>query len=303
LNGIKNMITVQLLDGNSVPAICYGPGIMARGKKWHGGWGSAIINKLQSKRLEYNYYKSIRSAIDNGARFIDYSMSYGREDIVGRAIKDSGVKRSDFVITTRISNQVQIKGNIYSALLRSLERYDVGDIDLLMFHWPVPDKYVDTWLTMETIKEQGLCKTIGVANCHQHHIDKLINETGITPAINQIEVHPLLSQKELIKYCISKGIVVEAYTPLARMDERITRLPLMKRLCARYGKTMSQIILRWHIQNGVIPVFRSLNSKRQRENIDIFDFELSDEDMNAIDGININSRLRYDPDNCDFSSL
>lgn len=156
---------------------------------------------------------------------------------------------------------------------------------------------------MEKLYDEGLCKSIGVANCHEHHLESILKIASIPPAINQIEVHPLLTQKPLIKYCKERNIQVEAYTPITRNDERITRLPLMQKIAKNHQKTIPQIILRWHIQNGLIPVIRSMNYNRQKENLSIFDFSLSEEELKQIDSVNINSRLRFDPDNCDYSIL
>ena len=292
-----------LRNGNKIPMLCFGPGIMTRGLKRHTGILGRLKNKINYAIFKKKYYDSVSNAISEGIRFIDYSVSYGREDLIGKAIKESGLSRTEFVITTRVSNSTQFEGNIKESVLNSLNRFNVDYIDLLMFHWPVADHYVDTWKEIIKLRDEGLCRNIGVANCHQHHIEELICKTGVIPDINQVEIHPLFSQKELVRYCQDKGIQMEAYTPLARMDERMCRLPLMKRICDKYNKSISQIVLRWHIQNGIIPVFRSLNANRQKENLNIFDFELSEQDMAAIDAININSRLRYDPDNCDFSIL
>jgi diketogulonate reductase-like aldo/keto reductase len=148
-----------------------------------------------------------------------------------------------------------------------------------------------------------LVKHLGVANCHQHHLEEIFKICKYRPEVGQFEIHPLFTQKSLIEYYKQQGIIIEAYTPVARYDDRLVRLPLLHRLGKKYNKTIIQIVLRWHIQNGCIPIIRSLNPIHQQENYDVFDFELSEEDMNAIDGININSRLRYDPDNCDFSIL
>lgn len=172
-----------------------------------------------------------------------------------------------------------------------------------MFHWPVTGYYEAAWKEMVKLYQEGYCKVVGVANCHKHHLEKLFSVSDIIPAVNQIEVHPLFTQKELIRFCWNNNIAVEAYTAIARFDDRLMRLPLLKNIADKYNKTIVQIILRWHIQTGVIPLVRSLNFKRQQENINIFDFQLTKEEMKAIDGININSRLRYDPDNCDFSIL
>lgn len=130
-----------------------------------------------------------------------------------------------------------------------------------------------------------------------------INNSDVCPVVNQVEVHPLFTQKPLLSYCKSQGIQVEAYTAIARFDDRLVRLPMLHKIADKYNKTVVQIVLRWHIQNGVIPVVRSLNKNRQFENISIFDFSLTDEEMKEIDSVNINSRLRFDPDNCDFSIL
>lgn len=292
-----------LNDNIKVPALCFGPGMMLRGYKPHQGLFGRVLNKIEVTRMKHEYRVANENAIEAGARFFDYSAAYGNEEIIADAISHSGLSRKEFILTTRITNQAQFKGDIRDSVLRSIERFKTDYIDLLMFHWPVTDKYINTWEEMIRLKDEGVCRSIGVANCHAHHLDSIIDSTGVTPSINQVEVHPLFSQKPLLEYCKNKGIVVEAYTPLARMDERMTRLPLLKAIANKYNKTLSQIILRWHIQNGVVPVFRSMNASRQKENFNIFDFILSDEDMLAIDSVNINSRLRYDPDNCDFSIL
>ena len=294
---------IVLNDGNSVPMLCFGPGMMSRGVKFQTGIIGRVQNKILSIKLQRSYVDANKTAIENGARFIDYSATYANEHLVAKAIKLAGIKREDVILTTRVSKPWQLHGHVRQVVLDSIKRFGTNYIDLLEFHWPVTDCYVDTWKEMVKMKSEGICKSIGVANCHQHHIEKLIQETGVIPAVNQIEIHPLFTQKPLLQYCKDKNIVVEAYTPLARMDERMTRLPLMKNIAKIHNKTISQIILRWHIQNGVVPVFRSMNAQRQKENFDIFDFELTTEEMNAIDSININSRLRYDPDNCDFSIL
>jgi diketogulonate reductase-like aldo/keto reductase len=156
---------------------------------------------------------------------------------------------------------------------------------------------------MEQLYREGYCRAIGVANCHRHHLEKIFKIAEIIPQVNQIEIHPLFTQKPLISYCKSKDIAVEAYTPLARYDGRLVNLPKLKMIAANYNKSVIQIILRWHIQTGVIPIVRSLNKKHQAENVSIFDFMLAEDEMRTIDGFNINSRLRFDPDNCDFSML
>ena len=234
---------------------------------------------------------------------LDYSSAYGNEQLIGKAIKKSGIERKNIFLTTRESNRQQEKGNIREQLFNTLKSYSTDYVDLYMFHWPVTGVYLDTWKQIEQLYKEGYCRSIGVANCNQHHLEEIFKIAEVIPHINQFEVHPLFTQKPLIEYCRTKNIVVEAYTPIARFDDRLVRLPALKAIATKYSKTVVQIILRWHIQNGVIPVVRSLNKKRQLENISVFDFELTSEEMQTIDGFNINSRLRYDPDNCDFSIL
>lgn len=292
----------ELNNGNKLPKICFGPGIAFRGMKKRSGLYRIIdaIDRVKQLRI---YESAVISAFKAGATFIDYSAAYRREDIIADALKKAGISRENVYLTTRVTNTSQINNNVRDTALRSIERLKTSYVDLLMFHWPVTDKFVSTWKELIKLKDEGYCKNIGVANCHQHHIEELINATGIKPQVNQVEIHPLFSQKELIKYCQTREIQVEAYTPLARMDERMVRLPLWKTLQAKYNKSISQLVLRWHIQNGVIPVFRSMTPSRVIENFDVFDFQIDQVDMQTIDGININSRLRYDPDNCDFSIL
>jgi diketogulonate reductase-like aldo/keto reductase len=202
-----------------------------------------------------------------------------------------------------VSNKRQEKGNIREELFNTLKSYQTDYVDLYMFHWPVTGVYLDTWKQMEQLYKEGYCRAIGVANCHQHHLEEIFEIAEVIPMVNQFEIHPLFTQKPLIEFCKSKGIQVEAYTPIARFDDRLARLPALNAIARKYNKTIVQIVLRWHIQNKVIPVVRSLNKKRQLENISIFEFKLTEEEMCKIDSFNINSRLRYDPDNCDFSIL
>lgn len=302
--------TFTLASCTKIPVIGFGPGIMGykTGLGKSGNKFLSLVTRVKNKflvrpKLRRDFSHAITSAILNGYYLFDYSDTYGNLQLVGKAIVDSGVDREKLFITTRISNQAQFNGTVREEVLDSLAQLNLKYVDLLQFHWPVTGKYIDTWKEMIRLKDEGYAKVIGVANCHQHHLEELERETGVLPEVNQIEVHPLFTQKPLIDYCRSKGIQVEAYTPVARYDDRLIRLPLLKKLEKKYGKNFIQIILRWHIQNGVIPVIRALNPKHQKDNIDIFDFELSQEDMELVDSINLNSRLRYDPDNCDFTIL
>lgn len=293
----------KLSNDIELPALCYGPGMVSMGLQRPSSLSGKILYKVEYKLQEQKYVNAIKNAIDIGYTFIDHSIAYGHEDLIAKAINQSSKTRDKLILTTRISNHAQYNGNIRESFFKYLKKLGSDYIDLLMFHWPVTGHYLETWDEMIKLKKEGFCRFLGVANCNVHHINELASNFSEMPLINQVEIHPLFTQKDLIKYCQENNIQVEAYTPLARFDERMTRLPIIKKLCLKYNKTLAQLILRWHIQNGVIPAFRSLNQNRLMENIDIFDFEISNEDMNAIDSININSRLRYDPDNCDFTIL
>lgn len=300
----------ELLRGNRIPPIGIGPGGMGysdKYKKKKSGLSlfcNKVYNKLYGRpKLKRNYIASVENAFRLGYRLLDYSSAYGDGSLIGEAIRRSGVRREELFITTRVSNRAQERHTVREEFLKCMKGMGVDYVDLLQFHWPVTGLYLDTWREMEKLKDEGLVKHLGVANCHQHHLEEIFKICKYRPEVGQFEIHPLFTQKPLIEYYKKQGIVVEAYTPLARYDDRLVRLPLLKRLEKKYNKTFVQIILRWHIQNGCIPLVRSLTPGHQQENFNIFDFELDTEDMKAIDGININSRLRYDPDNCDFSIL
>lgn len=290
------------------PAAC---GYSAKYKSSSYGTFARIINALSLRynkyigrpRLERRYVQSVADAIKSGFRWIDYSCAYGDGKLIGEAIHKSGVKREDLIITTRVSNYAQFNNCVREEFLNFLQNTKMDYVDILQFHWPVTDYYVDTWREMEKLYKEGYVKHLGVANCHQHHLEEIYKICQYKPEIGQFEIHPLFTQKPLIDYYKQHDIQVCAYTPIARFDDRLMRLPLLKRIGEKYGKSVTQVVLRWHIQNGIIPLVRTLNTAHQKENLDIFDFELTDGEMKAMDAVNINSRLRYDPDNCDFSIL
>lgn len=301
---------IRLNNGVSIPPIAIGPGIppyIRFRQKIKNKFINYIVHvfcRIISKFvLEPKYVLSTANALKNGYRLIDNSAAYGNEKLIKKAIKRSEVKREDLFITTRVTNNQQFKGSIREGLMISLKNLGVDYVDLYMFHWPVTDYYLSTWKEMEQLYQEGLVRVLGVANCHEHHLNNLLEHAVVFPSINQVEVHPLFTQKKLIDYCKMKGIVVESYTPIARNDDRLLHDKKLIALSKKYNKTIQQIILRWHVENGLIPVPRSLNKRRQIENISIFDFTLTVDEIKQIDSININSRLRYDPDNCDFTIL
>lgn len=293
----------------------FGPGICGYTAKYKpmikGGFLSRAYNALFRKydkyivrpKLEKRYISSVANAIESGYRWIDYSCAYGDGRLLGEAIWKSGAKREGLTITTRVSNYAQFNHCVREEFLNFLHNVGLEYVDILQFHWPVPEHYLDTWREMEKLYEEGYVKHLGIANCHPHHLEEIYKICKHKPEVGQFEIHPLFTQKPLIEYYKQHDIQVCAYTPIARFDDRLMRLPLLKQIGAKYGKNITQIVLRWHIQNGVIPIVRTLNPAHQKENLNVFDFELTADEMKAIDAININSRLRYDPDNCDFSIL
>ena len=273
----------------------------------HGYILSALLRRYNKyivrPQFERKYVDAISNAIKQGFRWIDYSCAYGDGYLLGEAIRKSGVSRLDVKITTRVSNWAQREYCVREEFMNFLAKAQLEFVDVLQFHWPVTDLYIDTWREMERLHEEGYVKQLGVANCHPHHIEEIFKVCKYKPEVGQFEIHPLFTQKSLIEYYKQHDIQVCAYTPIARFDDRLMRLPLLKSIAQKYGKSITQIVLKWHIQNGVVPIVRTMNSAHQKENIDIFDFSLTQSEMQQIDGININSRLRYDPDNCEFSIL
>lgn len=292
-------------NGCRIPMIGYGPGAVVQ-KKFISCKIRIVeraINAVYNRLMFRKYVNNCVFALQNGYRLIDYSAAYGFERLIGKAIKKSKVPREEIIITTRVSNPDQFTRNIRDAFFNSMKKLGVSYIDLYMFHWPVDNCYVETYKEMEKLYQEGYIKILGVANCHQHHLEDILKVCNVPPAINQFEVHPLFTQKPLIEFCQDNHIAVEAYTPLARNDDRLRRNKILREIAEKYDKTIQQIILKWHVQNGIIPIVRSSNRKRIIANISIFDFLLSKEEIQRIDSININSRLRYDPDNCDFTAL
>lgn len=302
---------LSLLENYVIPPIGFGPGGAGYSPrmKRHYSVGLAgriynrVTNKYQTWRVNNEYISAISDALRIGYRLIDYSSAYGDGVLLHRAIETSRVPRQDLFITTRVSNRAQFNKTVREEFLAFLHNMSLDYVELLQFHWPVTGLYLDTWREMERLYEEGYVRHLGVANCNQHHLEEIFKICKYRPEVGQFEIHPLFTQKSLIQYYQDNDIIVEAYTPIARYDDRLVSLPLLKRLEQKYKKDFVQIVLRWHVQNGVIPIIRSMNKKHIESNINIFDFHLDEDDMAAIDSININSRLRYDPDNCDFTVL
>ena len=300
------MEKIVLNDGNKIPVICFGSRIISYSRNSKRKMFFKVIKnlltlKFKKIREDFSILKIMEvMEKENDLSAIDTSRAYGiSENLIGQKLKKD---REKYFIITKISNTDQYNGNIKEALKDSLKRLNTDYVDLLLLHWPVTSKYIESWKKMEELKEEGLCKSIGVCNCNIHHLEEIKKNCKIVPSVNEIECHPLFTQENLREYCNKNNIQVLAYTATARMDERLKNTVLVD-IAKKYNKSLAQIILKWHIQIGNIPIFNTTNVKRYKLNIDIFDFELTNDEIKKINAININSRLRYDPDNCDFTRL
>lgn len=229
---------------------------------------------------------AIAAAVKNGYRLIDTASAYKNEENVGRGIARCGIPRKDLFITTKIWNNAQRLGDVDGAFQRSLNRLCLDYIDLYLIHWPVPGCYLSTWKEMEKFLESGRALSIGVSNFEIRHLEELRKVSGIVPAVNQIECHPLCYPKELIEYCQAKGIQVQAYAPLARgayLDNDILCV-----LGTKYAHTPAQVGLRWAVQKGISVIPKSVHPDRIASNARIFDFEIEQEDMDLLDTLNEN---------------
>lgn len=241
--------------------------------------------------------QAVKSAIQAGYRSIDTAAAYGNEEGVGVAIKECGVSRDELFITTKVWNADQGYDSTLKAFEVSRKKLNLDVIDLYLVHWPVKGKYKDTWRALEKLYKDGAVRAIGVSNFQVHHLKDVLNDAEIIPMVNQVEFHPLLTQQELRTFCNSKQIQLEAWSPL--MQGNLGN-PLIGELAQKYGKSEAQIILRWDVQNGVVTIPKSINDKRIRENSEIFDFSLSEDDVAKINALNKNQRFGPDPDNFDF---
>ncbi|MFJ9031915.1 aldo/keto reductase [Streptomyces sp. NPDC102274] len=239
---------------------------------------------------------AVLTALDAGYRSIDTATLYRNERGVGRAVASSGLPREDLFITTKLWNDDQGYDSTLAAFDASLARLDLDRVDLYLIHWPAParDRYIDTWRAMEKLLSDGRTRAIGVSNFQPAHLQRLLDETGIVPAVNQIELHPGLQQEELRDFHAQHGIATEAWSPLAQgallQEEALTEI------AGRHEKTPAQVILRWHLQLGNIVIPKSVTPARIHENIDIFDFELSAGDMAALATLDRGLRVGPDPD-------
>jgi diketogulonate reductase-like aldo/keto reductase len=237
---------------------------------------------------------AVKVALQNGYRHIDTAAIYKNERGVGKAVKESGVPREEIFITSKVWNTDQGYKTTLAAYEASLEKLQMDYLDLYLIHWPKGKRSVESWKALEELYVKGRVRAIGISNFLEHHLDEFLPECKIMPAVNQYEFHPELMQPGLLEMCRRKGIQSEAWSPI--MKGRVNDVPLMQELAAKYGKTPVHIVLRWDIQKGVVTIPKSVTPERIISNANIFDFELSEEDIAKIDKLDKNARIGGHPD-------
>ena len=270
---------VTLNDGNSIPTVGFG------------------VFKIPPADTE----QAVSTALQAGYRHIDTAAVYGNERETGRAIAESGVPRDELYVVTKLWNADQGYDSTLAAFDASMTRLSLDYLDLYLVHWPVPtlNKFVDTFKAFTYLREQGRIRSIGVSNFEPEHLDALVNATGVVPAVNQVELHPRLPQTELREVHARLGIVTEAWGPLGQGS--LLTDPTVTAVAERSGRTPAQVLIRWHIQLGNIVIPKSVNPERIASNFDVFDFELSNNDMASISSLDDGNRLGPNPRTFDFT--
>jgi 2,5-diketo-D-gluconate reductase A len=240
--------------------------------------------------------EAVTRALETGYRLIDTAAAYGNEAGVYHALKASGLDRSEVFITTKLANRDHGHDRARNAFDESLERLGGDYIDLYLIHWPIPSKdlYVETWETLCQLKEEGHLRSIGVSNFQPEHIDRIVDATGVVPTLNQIELHPRLQQPQLQRYDADHGIVTEAWSPLGK--GMLLNDPVIEEIAAAHQRTAAQVVLRWHVQLGNVVIPKSVTPSRIEENFHVFDFELTDDDMQRLSELDRGERTGPDPD-------
>src|SRR4051812_30258322 len=238
----------------------------------------------------------VARALDTGYRHVDTAAAYRNEGGVGEAVRSAGLPRDEVYITTKCFNTNHGREEARAALERSLERLGMEQVDLYLIHWPVPmrDRYAETWEAFVQAQSEGLARSIGVSNFKPPHLQRIVEATGVTPVVNQVELHPYFQQRELRSEHERLGIATEAWSPLAQgavLDD-----PVITEIAVAHGKTPGQVVIRWHLQLGNIVIPKSVTPERIAENFDVFDFELGDDEMSRIEGLDRGERIGPDPE-------
>ncbi|MUT65114.1 aldo/keto reductase [Paenibacillus sp. NEAU-GSW1] len=255
--------------------------------------GLGVYKSQEGEQVE----KAVEYAFEAGYRHIDTAAAYGNEEGVGRAVAASGLAREELFITTKVWNSDQGYESTLQAFENSRRRLGLDVIDLYLVHWPVAGKYKETYRALEKLYKEGYIRAIGVSNFLVPHLTDLLADCEIVPAVNQVEFQPFLTQPELQTFCRDKGIQLEAWSPLMQGNLDV---PLLKEIGEKYGKSAAQVVLRWDLQKGVVTIPKSVRKERVAENADLFNFELTAEEICAIDGLNVHRRYGSDPMNFNF---
>ncbi|WP_068032457.1 aldo/keto reductase [Nocardia mexicana] len=266
--------SIVLNDGNVIPKL---------------GFGVFQVAETEA-------FKAVTTALEVGYRSIDTAMVYGNEAEVGRAIRESGLPRDEVFLTTKLWNSDQGYDSTLRAFDASMQRLGLDYLDLYLIHWPVAgaDRFVDTFRAFQALKSQGQIGSIGVSNFHRDHLERVIAETGETPAVNQIELHPSLAQPELRAFHAEHGIATEAWSPLGQGAE--LKDPTIAQVASEVGRSPAQVIIRWHLQLGNVVIPKSVTPARIQENFEVFSFELTTEQMQVITALDTATRVGPDPD-------
>lgn len=262
----------RLNDGHEIPVLGLGMWDLGRGR-------SAI--------------RAVQEAMDVGYRLFDTAKAYGNERELGDAIRSNGVPRDGIFVTTKLWNDDHGYEPALRAFDRSLAQLGTGHVDLYLIHWPASGRRSETWKALERIHEDGRARSIGVSNYTIRHLEELLAESSVVPSVDQVEFNPFLYQADLLDFCRRHGIVVEAYSPLTR--GRRLRDPRLVEMGAKHGRTPAQILIRWALQHGLVVIPKSSRRKRQEENARVFDFALSPADMAALDGLNEDLHMGWNP--------
>lgn len=271
---------IQLNDGHEIPQL---------------GFGVFRVDPDQTERI-------VSIALEAGYRHIDTAAVYGNEVGVGRAIAASGIPRDELFITTKLWNSDQGTRSAFDAIDLSLSKLGLDRVDLYLIHWPRPDldKYLETWLALEQIRDAGKATSIGVSNFHRPHLEKIIAGSSTIPAVDQIELHPTFQQRELRAFGAENGIAIEAWGPLGQGKYDLLGMPAITRIAAAHGVSTAQVVIRWHLQSGIIVFPKSNSAERIRQNFDVFGFELSADEIAAIDALDAGNRVGADPEAATF---
>lgn len=267
-------MAVRLHDGREMPPL---------------GYGTWRIPDDQAEEM-------VRLALLDGYRLVDTAEAYENEAGVGRGIRSSGIPRDSIFVTTKVWNDRQGFDETLRACDESLGRLGLEAVDLYLIHWPAPrqGRYVETWRALVRLQQEGRARSIGVSNFHERHLREVIDATGVVPAVNQIEVHPFLQQAELRRVHRELGIVTECWSPLAK--GALLSHPALGAIGRKHGKTAAQVVLRWHLEDGMVPIPKSVTPSRIRENLDVFDFRLDEEDLAGIAALDEGRRVGPDPE-------